>query len=216
MDFEQARFNMIEQQVRPWDVFDPDVLEALTRVRRENFVPEALRAQAFADTALPIGQGQAMLEPKLEAKALQALALKASDSVLEVGTGSGHMAALLASRAERVISVEIDPRLAAAARESLQKAGFSEVSVEQGDGLTGWPERGPYDAILVSGGVRQVPDALFDALKAGGRLFAFIGTAPVMQGTLYTKTGDGKVLKSVLFDTLVPELRQSGRCEFSF
>lgn len=216
MDFEQARFNMIEQQIRPWDVFDPEVLEAFSSVKRELFVPEALRAQAFTDTELPIGKGEVMLEPKLEAKVLQALAIKAGDKVLEVGAGSGGMAALLAHRAESVRAVEIDPELAARAQRALHSAGVDNVIVEQGDGLAGWPAGAPYDAILLSGGVRELPEALFDQLAAGGRLFAFVGSAPVMQGTLYTKTAGGEIRKSVVFDTLVPELRQSARSGFSF
>jgi protein-L-isoaspartate(D-aspartate) O-methyltransferase len=216
MDFERARFNMIEQQIRPWDVFDPEALETLASVKRELFVPEALRAQAFTDTQLPIGKGQSMLEPKVEAKVLQALAIKPGDKVLEVGTGSGSMAALLALRAEWVRTVEIEPELAALAQRALRSAGADNVTVEQGDGLAGWPISAPYDAIVLSGGVQQVPAVLFDQLAVGGRLFAFVGRSPVMQATLYTKTGDGQIRKSVVFDTLVPELHPSAHSGFSF
>lgn len=216
MDFERARFNMVEQQIRPWDVFDPETLEALASVKRELFVPEALRAQAFTDTQIPLAKGQVMLEPKLEAKVLQALAIKPGDQVLEVGSGSGCMAALLAHRAEWVRTVEIEPELVAFAQRSLQSAGADNVTVEQGDGLAGWPVSAPYDAIVLSGGVREVPAVLFDQLAVGGRLFAFVGSSPVMQATLYTKTGSGQIRKSVVFDTLVPELRQSAHSGFSF
>lgn len=216
MDFESLRYRMIQLQVRTWGVLDQGVLDALTSVPRECFTPEAQRNLAFVDGRLPIGKGLTMLEPKLEARVLQAVALKSSDSVLEIGAGSGHMAALLAFRAERVRSIEIDPELAALARSNLQKAGIENAIVEDGDGAAGWPARAPFDVIVLSGGIAQVPEVLFEQLKPGGRLFAFVGSDPVMQGTLYTKTDNGRIRSSVLFDTLVPELRLPIHSAFSF
>jgi protein-L-isoaspartate(D-aspartate) O-methyltransferase len=151
MDMEQARFNMIEQQIRPWEVLDPEVLDILAMVRREDFVPEALKALAFADLELPIGNGQTMLSPKIEARVLQEVGVKSTDIVLEVGSGSGYMAALLASKAEYVHTVEIDPVLAETARRNLRQAGVSNVSVEIGDAALGWSGPSPYDVIVLSG-----------------------------------------------------------------
>ena len=216
MDFEQARFNMIEQQIRPWDVLDLDVLETLMAVKREHFVPEACRNLAFADIAVPLPGGAAMLEPKLEAKVLQAVAPKKTDKVLEIGAGSGYMAALLAAHADWVRSIEIDPALASFAAANLARAGIENVIVEEGDGATGWPERGPYDVIVVSAGLSAVPTELLSQLKRGGRLFVFIGAAPVMSGRLVTCTGEGQYSTEDLFETLVPALRTKAVSAFTF
>ena len=153
MDMEQARFNMIEQQIRPWEVLDPVVLDLLSEVKREEFVPAEQKLLAFADVCLPLGSGAAMLEPKMEARLLQELGLKSTDRVLEIGAGSGYMAALLAARAEFVTSLEIEPALVAMARANLARAGIANVAVEQADGLKGWTAKAPYDAIVISGSV---------------------------------------------------------------
>ncbi|QSI76205.1 MULTISPECIES: protein-L-isoaspartate O-methyltransferase family protein [Niveibacterium] len=216
MDFEQARFNMVEQQIRPWEVLDPEVLDTLMTVQRERFVPEAFRNLAFADIAVPLPGGAAMLEPKLEAKVLQAVAPKKTDKVLEIGAGSGYMAALLAARADWVRSIEIDPALASLAAANLAAAGIENVIVEEGDGAAGWPERGPYDVIVVSAGVTEVPKAMLEQLKPGGRLFAFVGSAPVMVGQLITCTGEGQYSTENVFDTLVPALRVPAKSAFNF
>ena len=142
MNIEQARFNMIEQQIRPWEVLDPTVLDLLFVVKREDFVPEAYRALAFADMEIPIGQGQAMLAPKIEARLLQELGVRKTDKILEIGSGSGYMAALLAARGEHVVTVEINPELADGARRNLERAGVTNVAVETGDGAQGWSHRG--------------------------------------------------------------------------
>ncbi|GAA5178939.1 protein-L-isoaspartate O-methyltransferase [Niveibacterium umoris] len=216
MDFEQARFNMVEQQIRPWDVLDMEVLDTLMAVKREYFVPEAYRKLAFSDVAIPLPGGASMLEPKIEAKVLQAVALKKTDKVLEIGTGSGHMAALLAARADWVRSIEIDPALASLAAANLARAGIENVIVEEGDGASGWAERGPYDVIVLSGGVKEVPQSILAQLKPNGRLLAFVGEAPVMSAVLTVATADGQYRSEKLFETLVPPLRVPAKSTFAF
>jgi len=206
MDMEQARFNMIEQQIRPWEVLDPEVLGLLAAVKREVFVPEALTLLAFADLELPIGHGQAMLPPKIEARILQEVGVRNTDIVLEVGTGSGHMAALLASKAEYVYSVEIDPVLAETARRNLRHAGVANVSVETGDASQGWSGPSPYDVIVISGSLPELPDVFLQQLKLGGRLAAFIGEAPVMEAQLIIRTADKAFNTINLFETVVAPL----------
>jgi len=216
MDMEQARFNMIEQQIRPWEVLDPEVLDILAMVRREVFVPEALKALAFADLELPIGNGQIMLPPKIEARVLQELGVRNTDIVLEVGSGSGYMAALLASKAEYVHTVEIDPVLAETARRNLRQAGVVNVSVEIGDAARGWSGPSPYDVIVLSGSLPELPDAFLQQLKLGGRLMAFIGTAPVMQARLIIRSDDQAFNSINLFETVVPALITGKRQRFVF
>lgn len=210
MNFEQARFNMIEQQLRPGKVLNPDVLDVLFVVKREEFVPPAHRRLAFADTQIPLEgtTGACMFAPRVEAHALQALAMKKHENVLEVGTGSGYMAALLGAHADHVWSVEIDPQLAGAARENLRRAGVTNVSVELGNGLTGLPAHAPYDAIMVSGAVAAVPRALLDELKPGGRLFAIEGAAPAMQAVLYTRVAKD-FHRLAVFETVVAPLLEA-------
>lgn len=206
MNIEQARFNMIEQQIRPWEVLDPGVLDLLFVVKREDFVPAAYRNLAFADLEIPLGSGQVMLAPRVEARLLQELSLKKTDKVLEIGTGSGYMAALLAARAELVVSVEIRPELADFARQNLDKAGVANVSVELGDGANDWSPRGPYDAIVVSGSVPSVPANLLKQLRIGGRMAVVVGEAPVMEAQLITCTAEGVYNTVTLFETVVPAL----------
>ncbi len=209
MDFEQARFNMIEQQIRPWDVLDQDVLDALRVVKREAFVAPERQALAFSDIELPIGGGQSMLAPKIEARALQALAVRPGDNILEIGAGSGHMAALLASRGAWVRSIEIDPQLVSLAAKNLDRSGVDNVIVEEGDGLAGWASAAPYDVIMVSGAVLEIPQVLLDQLRPGGRLFAFVGLAPVQQGVLVQCRGEGQFERCGVFETLVAPLRSA-------
>lgn len=210
MNIEQARFNMIEQQIRPWNVLDADVLDLLAQVRREDFVPAAHRALAFADLELPLRgtgeQGLCMLAPKVEARMLQDLAVKKHEKVLEIGTGSGYMAALLGQCAQRVLTLEIDAELASQARANLQKAGASNVEVRQADGAHGAPVEGPFDVIVLSGSVAEVPHKLLEQLKTGGRLMAIVGDAPVMRATLITRTSSVEYLTSQGWDTLAPRL----------
>jgi len=209
MNFELARFNMIEQQLRPWQVLDFDVIDVLHVVKREEFVPAAHRRLAFADTEILLGPDAAMFAPKVEAHALQALAMKKHENVLEIGTGSGYMAALLGAHADHVWSIEINATLAETARENLRQAGVSNVTVEVGDGLAGLAAHAPFDAIMVSGAVTKVPQVLLDQLKPGGRLFAIEGEAPAMQAVLYTRVGE-QLGRRALFETVVAPLRAAG------
>lgn len=206
MDFEQARVNMIKQQIQPWNVLSTEVLDSLALVKRERFVPEDKRSLAFAEIQMPIGKGQCMLEPKVEARILQALSLKGNESVLEIGTGSGYMAALLAAHAEWVRTLEIDTDLARQAQANLDHAGVSNVVVIEADGADGHAERAPYDVIVASGAVRSVPQAWLDQLKPGGKLFAFVGTAPVLAACLITKLADGSTQRETVFESDVPPL----------
>jgi protein-L-isoaspartate(D-aspartate) O-methyltransferase len=217
MNIEQARFNMIEQQIRPWEVLDPQVLDLLFVVKREDFTPAAYRNLAFADLEIPLGSGQVMLAPRVEARLLQELGVKKTDKVLEIGTGSGYMAALLAARAEHVVSVECRPELADFARQNLERAGIANVTVEVGDGAAGWAARGPYDAIVVSGSVPAVPDALLKQLRIGGRLAVVVGEAPVMEAQLITCTAEGTYNTINLFETVIPALDSvAAKSAFSF
>ncbi|WP_371324073.1 protein-L-isoaspartate O-methyltransferase [Dechloromonas sp. ZY10] len=217
MNTEQARFNMIEQQIRPWEVLDPRVLDLLFVVKREDFVPAAHRNLAFADMELPLAAGQVMLAPKMEAKLLQELAIKKGDKVLEIGTGSGYMAALLAAHADHVVTVESRPELADMARANLERAGIANVSVETGDGANGWAARGPYDAIVLSGAVPAIPASILKQLRVGGRLAAVVGSAPVMEAQLVTCTGEGVFNTVNLFETVIPSLDGFAAAEsFSF
>ena len=214
IDIERARFNMIEQQIRPWDVLDLDVLGLLHEVRREEFVPLAHKALAFVDMEIPllpdadeaVRNGWTMLAPKVEARLLQDLAPKGHEKVLEIGAGSGYMAALLASRAQRVITLELHPELARLARENLQKAGIRNVEVREADGARGLAAEGPFDAILLSGSVHEVPQVLLQQLKVGGRLAAIVGDAPVMRTTLFTRTGEAEWETKQPWDTVAPRL----------
>ncbi len=212
---EQARFNMIEQQIRPWEVLDGRVLELLGRVRREDFAPAAHRALAFTDMELPLTQpaaeGQCMLAPRVQARLVQDLALKPSDKVLEIGTGSGYTAALMASLAQRVLSLEIEPALASQARTRLMQAGITNVEVRQADacanGFAACRAEGPYDAILLAGSVAEVPPALLDLLAPGGRLAAITGNEPMMRATFITRAGDADFRTAQPWDTVAPRLR---------
>ncbi len=209
----QARYNMIEQQIRPWNVLDPLVLELLSIVRREDFVPPAYRGMAFMDTEIPLNGsteeavrlGQVMLAPRVEARLLQDLQVKPTDRVLEIGAGSGYMAALLAHRAERVVSLEINPELAEMARENLRDAGIQNADVRQGDGARDAIPDGPFDVVVLSGSVAEVPAALLALLKDGGRLGAIMGNDPVMRFTLTRRTGDRFETTSP-WDTIAPRL----------
>ena len=219
MNIEKARFNMIEQQIRPWNVLDPEVLKLLSVVKREDFVPADKRDLAFADLEIPLGAGpgQTMLAPKIEARMLQELGLKATDTVLEIGTGSGYMAALLAAKAEFVYTVEIDPALVELARQNLAKAGVANVSVDIGDAAQGWSLYAPYDAIVVSASMPVLPDALRRQLKIGGRLVAIVGESPVMQVLLVTRTDEDAFNTDVVFETIAaPLVNATPRDKFVF
>ncbi len=206
MDLNKARFNMIEQQVRPWEVLDPQVLELLSVVRREDFVPLANRALAFVDMEIPLGHGQVMLAPRLQARLLQDLAVKKSDKVLEIGTGSGFTTALLAHQAQQVLSYELHADLATQAQAHLQKAGIHNAQVRQGDGSAGAAGEGPFDVILLGGSVAEVPQALLDQLAIGGRLAAIVGEEPMMRATLITRTSANSFVTAQPWDANAPRL----------
>jgi protein-L-isoaspartate(D-aspartate) O-methyltransferase len=209
MNIEQARFNMIEQQIRPWDVLDPDVLELLLVVKRENFVPAAHKALAFVDAEIPLPGGESMFMPKIEARLLQDVAVKKHESVLEIGAGSGYMAALLAHRARHVTTVEIAPELKAMAEKNLADNGFTNVTVEQGNGAQGWANGAPFDVIVISGGLPELPPAFLQQLKVGGRLVCIIGEAPAMKAQLITRTGEAGYDTRTLFETNVKMLHSA-------
>ncbi len=204
---EQARFNMIEQQIRPWDVLDPEVLSLLSVVKREDFVPLAHKALAFVDMELPLPEGQCMLAPRVEARMLQQLQVQKHEKVLEIGAGSGYMAALLAHRAQRVISLEIKPALVQLARANLQQAGITNAEVREADGSKDVSVDGPFDVIVLSGSVAEIPKALLAQLKPGGRLAAIVGEEPMMRATFVTRTGETGYTTIQPWDTVAPRLQ---------
>ncbi|MGP1629225.1 MAG: protein-L-isoaspartate O-methyltransferase family protein [Giesbergeria sp.] len=210
---ELARFNMIEQQIRPWNVYDGQTLEVLGRVRREDFAPPAYRSLAFMDIQIPlrgnaeeaIRKGECMLSPKVEARLLQDLQITRNDRVLEIGAGSGFMAALLAQMARQVVSLEINPELAAMAQSNLQRAGVQNAAVRVADGATGLVPDGPFDVILLSGSVAAVPQELLALLRDGGRLAVVVGEEPMMRATFVRRHGD-RFETTQPWDTVVPRL----------
>lgn len=216
MDIEQARFNMVEQQIRTWDVLDQEVLDLLFTVRREEFVPADYRLLAFADLEIPLGDHQKMWSPKMEARVLQELQIAQGESVLEIGTGSGYFTALLAHHGAEVTSVEINPRLAAEAKAKLERAGIGSVKLAIGDGAQGFGDA-TYDAIVLTGSTPVLPDAFIGQLTPGGRLFAVVGEPPVMLARLLRWVGPGAFAKRILFETVIDPLTnaaQPARFEF--
>lgn len=206
MDMEQARYNMVEQQIRTWDVLDQDVLDLLFKVRREDFVPEAHRALAFVDMEIPLGHGQSMWTPKLEARVIQELALLPTDRVLEIGTGSGYLAALLASQALEVVSVDINPEFTAAATQKLHAHGFENITLRSGDGARDWADDASFDVIVLTGSTPLLSEAFRRRLHVGGRLFAVTGEAPAMEAQLITCIAPGAARSVTLFETCVAPL----------
>jgi len=208
-DVERARFNMVEQQIRTWEVLDQRVLDLLLRVHREDFVPPHYRALAFVDMEIPIGHGEKMLAPRLEARMVQELVLRPRDKILEVGTGSGYMTALLASLGGHVTSVEIVPEFTQAAGARLAAHGIANVTLETGDAARRWDRHSPYDAIVVTGSLPVLPDAFQKSLQPGGRLFAVVGEPPVMQARLISRGTAGACSSTVLFETCIAPLRNA-------
>ena len=215
MNLEQARSNMVEQQIRTWEVLDQDVLDLLYLVPREEFVPEKYRALAFSDLEIPLEEGvkagAKMWQPKLEARVIQELALKKTDRVLEVGTGSGYLCALLAHRAAHVNSVEIRPGLAEFGRRNLEHHGVANIALELGDAARGWPSHAPYDVIVLTDSTPLLPHAFLDELAPGGRLFAVVGEAPAMTARLVTCTAPGAYGSAELFETVLTPLVNAER-----
>lgn len=206
MNLEQARFNMIEQQIRTWEVLDPRVLDLLARVPRERFVPAQYRGLAFVDMNIPLGRDEVMMAPKVEARLIQALELQPADTVLEIGTGSGYLTALLASLARHVYSVDIYPDFTARAGKALEALGIRNVTLETGDGVNGWEKYAPYDAIAVTGSLPLFDPCFQEQLKVGGRLFMIVGQAPVMETLLITRLGPREWTRESLFETDIPPL----------
>ena len=209
MDFEVARANMVESQIRTWEVLDQRVLDLVLEVKRESFVPPAYRDLAFADMEIPLGHGEAMLAPKLEARLVQELGLNPTDRVLEIGTGSGYMTALLARLAAQVVSVEVVPDFSRAAAARLAENGIRNATLEIGDGALGWARSAPYDAILVTGSLPMLPEDFPAQLAPGGRLIAVVGRAPIMTAQLVTCLAPGKITTVGLFETSIPPLKHA-------
>ena len=201
-----ARFNMIEQQIRTWEVLDPVVLDLFNEVPREQFVAESQQGLAFADIELPIGYGQTMLSPKIEGKILQALGVKKTDKVLLVGTGAGYLTALLAKLAAHVHSVEVIPELSSLAKANLQKHNIHNVSLYIADAVNGYASEAPYDVIVFAGSLQIHPSAAEQMLNTGGRMFSVVGELPIMQAILTQRVSDGVSRKEVLFETCLPPL----------
>ena len=209
LDVEQARFNMVEQQIRTWEVLDQRVFDLLLRLRREDYVPARYRALAFADMEIPLGHGEKMLAPRIEARMLQELALAPGDRILEVGTGSGYMTALLASLGSHVCSVDIVPEFTQTAGAKLVAHGVTNTTLETGDAARGWDRHAPYDAIVVTGSMPVLPDAFPKSLRSGGRLIAVVGEPPVMEAQLITCVAAGAYSTTGLFETCIAPLRNA-------
>ncbi|WP_194720769.1 protein-L-isoaspartate O-methyltransferase family protein [Noviherbaspirillum malthae] len=208
MNIEKARFNMIEQQIRPWDVLSLDVLDMLVVVKREEFVPDAYKSLAFVDTDIPLPGGESMFAPKVEARIMEELAVKKHESVLEIGAGSGYMAALLAHKARHVTTVEINPELKAMAEKNLSAYGVANVEVVQGNGAQGWGDA-QYDVIVISGSLPVLPEKFLQQLKVGGRLFSIVGVPPVMSAQVTTRKSDSAYDTVKVFETDVKPLREA-------
>lgn len=209
MDFDKARFNMVEQQIRPWDVLDFDVLDALMEIPREAFVGADLQGLAYADAELPLPNGAKMLEPKVVARLVQGLKPAKTDTVLEIGTGSGYAAALLAKLAAQVVTVDSDPVQQAHAKHILGGLGFENIVYTRHDGLTQASEHAPFDAVYVGGAVREIPETLKQQLKNGGRMVVMQGNDTLQRALLITREGD-VFSEKVLFDTCAAWLDEGG------
>lgn len=217
MDFEKARFNMIEQQIRPWEVLNQEVLDLLAAVPREDFVPEEYRRLAFADINIALGHDQVTMTPKVEARLLQSLELRPEDRILEIGTGCGYLTALLAKSGRHVTSIDIFPDFTAAASDKLARHGFSNIELVTADAVRGWPARAPYDAIVVTGSVPELDTGFQEQLDLGGRLFIIVGEAPIMEALLITRVGEREWASESLFETYIPPLIGASRKEtFTF
>ena len=206
MNLENARHNMIEQQIRPWEVLDQRVLDLLNEIPRENFVPQRYFKLAYADTTIPLGDEQVMMPPRVEARILQALNIQADETVLEVGTGSGYVTALLASLAEHIYSVDINTEMTRTAGEKLADHGIINVTLETGDAARGWDAHAPYNVIVLTGSLPLLPDNFKQALTVGGRLLAIVGDTPAMDVMLITRVGESEWTQETLFETDLPPL----------
>lgn len=217
MNIETARYNMIEQQIRPWNVLDLTVLNLLEQIHREDFVPAAYKSMAFSDFEIPLGNGELMLAPRVEARLLQELNVQPHETVLEIGTGSGYMTALLAQLALRVFSVEIDQSMSTEAGRKLASHDISNVTLEIGDAASGWDNHTPYDAILLTGSVPKLSEKFEQSLNVNGRLLAVVGDEPNMEVQLITRISDSEFKRENLFETVIPALKNAPEpARFSF
>jgi len=217
MNFEEARFNMVEQQVRPWDVLNPDVLAVMSEVPRENFVPTQYKNMAYCDYGVPIGNNQEMLKPVLVGRLLQALNIKSNEIVLEVGTGTGYLTACLAKLAAYVYSVDINGDFLPQAQRNLTSLEIDNVTLETGDASTGWAERPEYDVIVITGSMPKVSENYKNSLEIGGRMFVVCGTSPAMHATLITRvSADNWSEESILETDLAPLDNTTKKAEFEF
>ena len=206
LNFEEARHNMIVQQIQPWNVRDDKVLDLLKRLPREDFVPSDYKEHAFTDINIPLGDGQEMMSPKLEAYMLQALKVQDKDKVLEIGTGSGYVTALLASQSRHVVTVDIDADMQKRAEEKIKAHQITNVTYEVGDAALGWSDQKPYDVIAITGSLPMLPEVFQRNLNIGGRLFAVVGDAPAMEVILITRVKDNEWTHDVLLETDIPAL----------
>ena len=220
MDFEKARFNMVEQQVRPWDVFDPRVLDVINTVPREEYTPEKYKQLAYADIHIPLSEddnGCYMLHPNVEGRIMQHLNIAADDEVLEIGAGTGYLSACLSKLSHHVDSVEIDPKLSALAEKNLAAHNITNVSVSTGDASKQWDKKQSYDAIAITGSMPEIPEAYKKMLKEGGRLFVVTGEAPAMTAHLVTRTAEDEWTTQDLFETCIAPLHGAEKAEeFNF
>ncbi|MFZ1851408.1 MAG: protein-L-isoaspartate O-methyltransferase [Nitrosomonas sp.] len=213
MNLEETRFNMVVQQIRPWYVLDDSVLDMLYKIKREDFVPLEKQSMAFVDMEIPLGYGQVMLAPKAEARILQELKIQKTDKVLEVGSGSGYMTALLAEKGGHIYSVEIVPELESMAAKNLKAYNINNVTLEQGDAAEGWTKHAPYDVIVLTGSTPVLPEVFKQSLNIGGRLFAIVGEDPVMQALLITRKGLDEFITDSLFETVTVPLINAQQSE---
>ncbi|MGR9090730.1 MAG: protein-L-isoaspartate O-methyltransferase family protein [Gammaproteobacteria bacterium] len=217
MDFEQARLNMVEQQIRTWDVLDQTVLDSITAIPRDEFVPETYRNLAYSDTEIPLGYGEAMMTPKLEARLVQTLNLAPSDRVLEIGTGSGYLAALMAHNCAQVTTVELHAALLESASRRFEEHGMTNIDCVEGDGIDGWKAREPFEAIAITGSLAVARPGIERQLTIGGRLFMIVGSAPAMEALLVTRVGEDAFTTESLFETvLTPLVGGEGAPKFKF
>jgi protein-L-isoaspartate(D-aspartate) O-methyltransferase len=213
MNFEQARSNMIEQQIKPWDVPNQSVLDLISEIHREDFMPDEYKRLALADTRIPLAHGQVTMTPKVEARLLQALEIKPEDEILEIGTGCAYLTALLAKSGQHVLSIDIHPEFTEQARSKLQQHEINNVTLESGNAVHGWQPSSPYDVIVVTGSVPFLEESIQQQLKVGGRLFVISGQSPVMQARLITRISDNDWHDKVLFETDLPELEGAAQVE---
>lgn len=206
-DTERARFNMVEQQIRPWDVLDKRVLDTLFKIPREHFAPTEQRSFAFSDTALPIGHGETMLAPVVEGRILQSLAVEPNERVLEIGTGSGFFTACLANLGQSVHSVDIHPDFTQSAAEKLAALNIDRVVLETGDAVNGWASNERFDVIVLTGAVQRIPESYRQQLNVGGRLFAIVGTEQNMSGIMVTRRTNDQFDTQNLFETYTRYLK---------